>query len=76
MTIPRRLAFASLVIVTVAALTPAGSSAQQQQACSTTVSSQACGETVTVGDPKNPCIERDGKAYCPVVSTYYPVVLA
>lgn len=76
MTIPRHFAFAPLVIVTAAALTPAGSSAQQQQACSTTISNQSCGETVIVGDPKNPCIEHDGKAYCPVVSTYYPIVLA
>lgn len=53
-------------------LLPAPSRAAQQMACSTTVSSRSCGSEVQVGDPEKPCIEHDGKAYCPVYRTYYP----
>lgn len=53
-----------------------GNSGAQQMACSTTVTTHSCGYVVTVGDPNNPCIERDGKAYCPVDAVYYPDAVA
>lgn len=31
-----------------------------------------CGAVVIVGDTNHPCIQQDGKVYCPVFNTYDP----
>lgn len=72
----RRFAFLLLPLGIGSVLLPAPSRAAQQMACSTTVSSRSCGLEVKVGDAEKPCIERDGKAYCPVYRTYYPATTA
>jgi hypothetical protein len=69
----RRVAYLVLALLMGAIAMPAPSYAAKQLACSTSPSSRTCGSVVVVGDPDKPCIERDGKAYCPVYNTYYPV---
>lgn len=72
----RRFTYLFVGLVAAAAAAPAPSEAAQQLACSTVVTTRYCGYSVVVGDAEKPCIERDGKAYCPVYRTFYPVQIA
>lgn len=67
-----RLAAAVASMLAVLVLAPTASRAAEQLDCTTVPTRKSCGFTVRVGDPTNPCIERDGKAYCPVTRYYYP----
>ena len=69
----RRFAYLFVALLMGAVAMPAPAEAAKQLACTTSPSSRQCGSIVKVGDAETPCIERDGKAYCPVYSTYYPV---
>lgn len=70
-----------LIIPLVAALAfllgpvPDGHALQQQEACTPRFTSNYCTSVVLVGDPDYPCVERDGHAYCPVVSYYRPTII-
>lgn len=68
----RRAVYLFLALVMGAVVVPAPSQATQQVECTTAVSSRVCSSVVKVGDPEKPCIEHEGKAYCPVFNTYYP----
>jgi hypothetical protein len=72
----RRFAYLFLGLLAVAVVVPAPSEAAQQMACSRTYTGRVCGTVVVVGDSEKPCIERDGKAYCPIFSTFYPATTA
>ena len=72
----RRFAYLFTGLVAVAVMVPAPSEAAQQMACSRTYTGRVCGTVVVVGDSEKPCIERDGKAYCPIFSTFYPAAAA
>ncbi len=63
------MALAALAAGTV--VLPVRSYATDQLACSANPTRTICGVKVTVGDPDNPCIKRDEKAYCPVQYSYY-----
>jgi len=72
----RRFAYLFVGLVAAAAAVPRPSEAAQQLACSTVITTRACGFSVVVDDAEKPCIERDGKAYCPVYRTFYPVQIS
>jgi hypothetical protein len=72
----RRFAYLFLGLLAVAVVVPAPSEAAQQMACSRTYTGRVCGTVVVVGDSETPCIQQDGKAYCPILSTFYPEVRA
>jgi hypothetical protein len=72
----RRFAYLFVGLVAAAAAVPAPSEAAQQMACSAVITTRSCGFSVVVDDPDKPCIERDGKAYCPVFRMFYPVQIA
>ena len=76
MTRSGRIACLCFALIIGTAVMPPRSEAAQQLACTTTVSSRQCGSEVRVGDAEKPCIERDGKAYCPVFLTFYPALVA
>jgi hypothetical protein len=72
----RRAVYLFLALVMGAVVVPAPSQAAKLVDCATTYTGASCGFEVRVGDPDKPCIERDGKAYCPVFRTFYPRVSA
>ena len=72
----RRFAYLFVGLVAAAATVPAPSAAAQQLACTTVITTRNCSYTVVVDDAQKPCIERDGKAYCPVYRTFYPVQIS
>jgi hypothetical protein len=72
----RRFAYLFLGLLAVAVVVPSPSEAAQQMACSRTYTGRVCGTVVVVGDSEKPCIERDGKAYCPIFNTFYPAISA
>jgi len=62
---------APAAIIGLAAISPPASAAEAL-ACSTDHTGAICGKAVLVGDSALPCVTRDGKAYCPIVTTFHP----
>lgn len=57
------------------ALAPAAAAEQEEQACIRQETNVLCFNVVYTNDPDYPCIERDGKVYCPIVPYYLPGVV-